>query len=152
MLSLPVAARREDTLAQDHFRRWITKHIDSWFTFSQRHGLGIEMEDIVLVTGFHRTRSWCNIAFYESRADAQVSFGVQVPGTLGTTINWQVSGQHNQGAVLSNGPSGEVCGAQLATTNGYRKAPTSSIRTYPIINAYLSEDIVSNVPSRYSRG
>ncbi|KAH9163721.1 hypothetical protein EDB89DRAFT_1859841 [Lactarius sanguifluus] len=109
VLSLPVAARREDTLAQDHFRTWITEHIDSWFAFlQQRHRLGIEMEDIVLVTGCHRTRSWSNIAFYESRADAHVSFGVQVPGVLGTSVNWQVLHQHTRGAVLSHGPSGDV--------------------------------------------
>ena len=66
------------------------------------------MEDLVLVTGCHRTRSWSNIAFYESRADAQVSFEVQVPGILGT-VRWRVSSQHIQGAQLSPGPSGEVC-------------------------------------------
>ncbi|KAI9441134.1 hypothetical protein BJY52DRAFT_504602 [Lactarius psammicola] len=107
VLSLPVAARREDTFAQAHFRRWITKHINSWFAFTQRHELGIEMEDIVLVTGCHRTRSWSNIAFYEGQADARVSFGVEVPGIYGTTVNWRVSSQHVQGAVLSRGPTGE---------------------------------------------
>ena len=66
------------------------------------------MEDIVLVTGCHRTRSWTNIAFYEGRAGARVSFGVQVPGIHGTTVHWRVSSQHVQGAVLSHGPSGEV--------------------------------------------
>ena len=77
------------------------------------------MEDIVLVTGFHRTRSWSNIAFYENQMHAQVSFGFQVPNILGTTVNWQVSGQDIQGAVLSHGPSGEVCGTQIATADGY---------------------------------
>ncbi|KAH9034024.1 hypothetical protein EDB83DRAFT_1785975 [Lactarius deliciosus] len=107
VLSLPVAARREDTFAQGHFRRWITRNIDSWFAFTQRHELGIEMEDIVLVTGCHRTRSWSNIAFYEGQAGGRVSFGVQVPGIYGNTVNWQVLGQHVQGAMLSHGPSGE---------------------------------------------
>ncbi|KAH9057579.1 hypothetical protein EDB87DRAFT_1548684, partial [Lactarius vividus] len=77
VLSLPIAAQREDTFAQGHFRRWITKNIDSWFAFTQRHELGIEMEDIVFVTGCHRTRSWSNIAFYEGQAGGRVSFGVQ---------------------------------------------------------------------------
>ncbi|KAH9004603.1 hypothetical protein EDB86DRAFT_1966273 [Lactarius hatsudake] len=105
-LSLPVVARREDTLSQAHFGTWMTRHIDSWFAFSQRHGLGIEMEDIVLVTGNHRTRSWSNIAFYESRVDSRVSLRVQAPG-IGTTVHWQVLSQRIQGAVLSHGPSGE---------------------------------------------
>ncbi|KAH9046543.1 hypothetical protein EDB84DRAFT_656724 [Lactarius hengduanensis] len=85
-LSLPVVARREDTLSQAHFGTWMTRHIGSWFALSQRHGLGIEMEDIVLVTGNHRTRSWSNIAFYESRVDSRVSLRVQAPG-IGTTVH-----------------------------------------------------------------
>jgi len=119
VLSLPVTAQREDTLAQAHFRQWITRHIDSWFAFSQRHGLGIEMGDILFVTGCHRTRSSGNIVFYESQVNARVSFAVQVPGIVGTTVNWQVSSQHIQGAVVSHGPSGEVCGTQIAIANGY---------------------------------
>ncbi|KAH9072147.1 hypothetical protein EDB83DRAFT_2571938, partial [Lactarius deliciosus] len=105
-LSLPVVARREDTLSPTHFGTWMIRHIDSWFTFSQRHGMGIEMEDIVLVTGCHRTRSWSNIAFDESQADSRVSLRVQAPD-IGTTVHWRVLSQRIQGAVLSHGPSGE---------------------------------------------
>ena len=112
-----MAARREDTFAQAHFRKWMTKHIDSWFSFTQRHGLGIEMEDVVLVTGCHRTRSWTNIAFYEGQADARVSFGVKVTDIYGTAVKWQASSQHAQGAVLSHGPSGEVCSVQVIMFN-----------------------------------
>jgi hypothetical protein len=36
------------------------------------------MEDIILVTGTHRTRSWTNVAFPGGQVDAQVSFGVNV--------------------------------------------------------------------------
>jgi hypothetical protein len=74
------------------------------------------MEDVVLVTGRHRTRSWSNIAFYESQTDAQVSFGVQVTGGF---VNWQVLSRNIQGAVMSHGPSGEVYGTQIARANGY---------------------------------
>jgi hypothetical protein len=78
------------------------------------------MEDIVLVTGSHRARSWSNIAFCEGRVGARVSFGVKVPGIHGTTVHWRVSSQDVQGAVLSHGPSGEVrAGVQIATSNGY---------------------------------
>ena len=80
-------------------------HVDSWLNFSQRLGLGITMEDIVLVTGCHRTRSRSNIVFH---ADSRVSLRVtvQTPGP-GTTVRWQVLS--TQGAVLSYGPNGEVC-------------------------------------------
>ena len=109
MLSLPVTARREDTLAQGAFMRWIVKHIDNWFAFARRLELGIDnMEEIILVTGCDRTRSWTNVAFLEHQADAQVSFGVRVEGP-NTNINFQFSPENARGAVLRHGPEGAVC-------------------------------------------
>ena len=141
VLSFPVASRREDTLARDQFREWIITHINSWFAFTQMLRLGIEMEDIVLVTGCHRTRSWSNIAFNEVQTDAHFSLGVEVAGTLGASINWRASNLRIQGAVLSQGPSGEVCvrSREVVETN---KPPY--YRTYLRINAYLFEDTGSN--------
>ncbi|KAI9448133.1 hypothetical protein H4582DRAFT_65681 [Lactarius indigo] len=107
VLSLPVTAQREDTLTRGHFRKWITRHIDSWFSFTQELGLGIEMEDIVLVTGCHRTRSWSNIAFNDIQTDARLSLGVEVAGALGASVNWRVSSHRIQGAVLGHRPNGE---------------------------------------------
>ena len=83
------------------------KHIDSWLAFARKLGLGIEqMEDVILVTGYDRTRSWTNIAFLGSQGDAQVSFGVKVEGP---GINFQFSPEDAQGAVLRHGPEGMVC-------------------------------------------
>jgi hypothetical protein len=95
------------------------KHIDSWLAFTHMHGLGLEMEDIVLVTGCHRTRSWSNIAFNEFQKDAQFSLGVEVAGSFGASVNWRASNLRVQGAVLSQGPSGEVCGMQIARSDVY---------------------------------
>ena len=111
-----MAARREDTLARGHFRKWIIRHIDSWFAFAQELGLGIEMEDIVLVTGCHRTRSWSNIAFTEVQADARVSLGVDVTGLFGASVNWRVSSFRTQGAVLGHRTNGEVCLTRIFAT------------------------------------
>jgi hypothetical protein len=77
------------------------------------------MEDIVLVTGRHRTRSWTNIAFYEGQADAQVSFGVRVADDVSASVNWQVSRKNIQGAMLSQGPSGMVCDEVFARASEY---------------------------------
>lgn len=108
MLSLPVPARREDTVARGEFGAWIVKHIDRWLAFCRSLGLGVEhMEDIVLVTGCHRTRSYTNVTFSETRDGAQVSFGVQV-GVSGADITWQLSREQIRGVVLNCGPSGDV--------------------------------------------
>ena len=91
--------------------RWIVKHIDNWFAFARRLELGIQqMEEIILVTGCDRTRSWTNIAFLENQVDAQVSFGVRVEGpTSNTGINFQFLPENSRGAVLHHGPEGTVC-------------------------------------------
>ena len=104
-LVLPVEARREDTICPDRFRTWMLGHIDSWFDFSQQNGLGIMMEDIVLLTGCHRTTSRSNIIFHASRTDSRVSLRVQSPHP--GAVYWEVLNNH--GAMLSHGPSGEVC-------------------------------------------
>ena len=73
MLSLPVDAQRQDTRAKGDFRKWMVKHIDSWFAFARGLGLGIEhMEEIVLVTGLHLTRSWANIVFLGGHANGHM--------------------------------------------------------------------------------
>ena len=84
------------------------KHIDSWFAFAQKLGFGIEhMEEIILVTGCDRTRSWANVAFLGSHVDSKVSFGVQVRGPA-PRINFQFSPENARGAVLRHGPEGTV--------------------------------------------
>ena len=109
VLSLPVAAGREDTLAQGDFGRWMVKHIDSWFAFGRSLGLWIEqMEDIVLVTGCDRTRSWTNIAFLGAeREEARVTFGVKVDDP-GTGIHFQLLPGLVRGAMINQGPQGVV--------------------------------------------
>ena len=67
------------------------------------------MEDIVLVTGTHRTRSWTNVAFPGGCKDAQASFGAKVDLRSDiVTVNWHFSQEHNRGAILNCGPDGEV--------------------------------------------
>jgi hypothetical protein len=122
-MSLPVIARSADTLSLAHFRKWIGRNIDNWFAFTEMHGLGLNMEDIVFVTGCHRTRSWCNVAFTEVHTDAQFSLGVEVTGAFGARINWRASNLHVQGAVLSQGPSGEVRGTYRWSVKSFNMLP-----------------------------
>ena len=108
VLSLPVSAQRDDTLAQGGFGRWMVKHVDSWFAFARMLGLGIEqMEDIILVTGCDCTRSWTNIVFLGGQIDARVSFGVEIEG-LDTSVRFQLSPGLGRGAIINQGPQGTV--------------------------------------------
>ena len=96
------------------------KHIDRWFAFTLRLQLGIEMEDIILVTGCHRTRSRAVAAFLEGQDDAQVSFGVKTANVDGpdTSITWQFSPANIRGAVVDWGPDGKVCYLLLTRPRG----------------------------------
>ncbi|KAH9165399.1 hypothetical protein EDB89DRAFT_2233439 [Lactarius sanguifluus] len=106
VLSLPVTARREDTISLGHFRKWIIKHIDSWLAFAHELGVGIEMEDIVLVTGCHRTKSWTNTVLNEVQTNLRLSLGVEV-GASGASVRWESSNLQIQGATVCQGPNGE---------------------------------------------
>lgn len=109
-LCLPIRAKGADTVASADFGKWMIKHIDCWFEWARQLGLGVNsMEDIILVTGTHRTRSWTNLAFLGGQEDAQASFGAKVNhcGDI-ITLNWQFSHERDRGVVLNCGPDGEV--------------------------------------------
>ena len=85
------------------------KRIDTWLAFARRLGLGIEhMEEIVLVTGRDRSKSWNNVAFLGHQTDAQVSLGVKIVQGLEDSIEWQSLPGQIHGAVLNEGPGGKV--------------------------------------------
>jgi hypothetical protein len=99
-LYLPVDAQSYDTFSRRDFGQWMINHIDSWFAFARQLGLGIEqMEDIILVTGCHRTRSWANVAFLEGHMDAHASFGVKMNDNPAASVKCQFSPLGIQGAM-----------------------------------------------------
>ena len=109
-LSLPVNARREDTLAKGAFGEWIVKNIDRCFASTQDLQLGIEqMEEIILVTGCDHTRSWTNVAFLGGGGDAEASFRERIlHGPDNDSVIIQFSDDHAMKAVLNLGPEGSV--------------------------------------------
>ena len=119
VLCLPIRAKREDTVARVKFRKCIVKHIDRWFAWARELELGVDrMEDIILVTGTHRTRSCVNVAFPGGQKNAQVSFRAKVdfPGD-NVAINWHFSHERNRGAFLNCGPEGEVRRSTVVLAN-----------------------------------
>jgi hypothetical protein len=112
-LFLPVRAQRKDTIARGEFGKWIIEYVERCLVFAQQLGLGlVHMEDIILVTGYHRTKSWANVAFMKSHTDAQpeVSFRADVTNNNDSeVINWRFSPDRSRGAELNLGPDGEVC-------------------------------------------
>ncbi len=110
VLSLPVDAQRQDTQAKGAFGEWMIKNIDTWFAFTRSLGLGIKhMEEVVLVTGLHLTRSWANVAFFKGQVNGQASLGVEVVHRPDVSIKWKCSPGSVRGGVRSWGPGGRVC-------------------------------------------
>jgi hypothetical protein len=100
----------ENTVAIADFGHWIIKHIDRWFVWARQLGLKIDrMEDIILVTGTHCSRSWTNVIFPGGQKGGQTSFGAKVDhyGDI-VVINWQFLHDCNRGAILNCGPGGKV--------------------------------------------
>ena len=105
VLCLPIQAKGENTVARTKFGKWIISHIDRWFAWARQLELGVErMEDSILVTGTHRTRSWTNVAFPGGQGGAQALFGSKADhrGDV-VSIHWQFSHEHNRGVVLNCG-------------------------------------------------
>ena len=67
------------------------------------------MEEIILVTGCHRTKSWFNVAFLERHADAQGSFRMKEKYDPAVRVKRQFSAWSAQGAVCNWSPEEEVC-------------------------------------------
>ena len=63
--------------------------MDSWFSFAQRRGLGVErIEDLILVTGCTLVTSWGAAAFLDSTLGAEVSLKTQALDGGGARFNW----------------------------------------------------------------
>ena len=156
VLCLPVQAKRKNTVASADFGKWIIKHIDHWFTWARQLGLGISrMEDLILVTGTHCTRSCTNVAFPGGQGDALASFGAKVDHRSdGVAINWQFSHELIRGVELNCGPDGEVwlytaCAARWILKYCLRDLVPA--RTYRRISASSYEGFVPLVSSGYCR-
>jgi hypothetical protein len=126
------------------------KHIDTWFAFARGLGLGINrMEDIILVTGRHLTKSWVNVAFTQRRPDAGVSFDAQV-SRHSRHSHVFLEQDYVRGGDLKLGPTGMVW---IRTISGVRRIlkllghDLARTRIYRKINAYLFEDSVSHASS-----
>ena len=130
----------------------MVKHIDHLFAFARQFELGIEqMEEIVLVTGCDRSRSWTNIVFLGG--PAQASFRVKAVHSLDTNTNIQFSPGNVDGALLNQGPEGKVrwYAFKFATATDPIRLLHDLVpfRIYPRASAFLSEGFVSLAPSKY---
>ena len=56
------------------------EHINSWYDFAnQQLGIGLEVEDIIFVSGFTKTRTWAEATFCNCRTNAELHINVGAP-------------------------------------------------------------------------
>ena len=66
------------------FEDYIRDHVDKWFNWAQKTGLGVErMEDLILVTGRTLVTSWAAAVFVDNAFDAEISLASRKLDTAG---------------------------------------------------------------------
>jgi hypothetical protein len=91
LLILPHDGVHTDVIRTKVFEDYIRNHVDQWFSFAKRSGLGVErMEDLILVTGCTMVTSWGAAAFIDSDQDAEVSLSVELQPKGGASFSWRV--------------------------------------------------------------
>ncbi|KAH9171310.1 hypothetical protein EDB89DRAFT_1118021 [Lactarius sanguifluus] len=112
-LSLPFNADSVDAIRTKIFGRYIRKHCDSWLEFATINGLGVRLEDIVLVTGCDLTSSWAMAVFVNSWDPIRLS--VQASQAGSARFQWDVTNQpHN------NEPNQNVVKSHCVFIRGFR--------------------------------
>jgi hypothetical protein len=72
------------------FEDYIRDHVDKWFNWAQKNGLGgVErMEDLILVTGRTLVTSWAAAAFMDNTFDAEISLASRLLANVGINFVW----------------------------------------------------------------
>jgi len=97
------------------------QHIDTWFAFARQYEPRIKMEEIILVTDCHRTRSWANFVCLADRIGAEAEFGVNAVHVPTVNIQWQFWQWRIRGARYNVGPEGEnLPESQCVSFSGFR--------------------------------
>ncbi|KAI0315881.1 hypothetical protein OF83DRAFT_1021746, partial [Amylostereum chailletii] len=68
----------ENVLHKQNYEDYMLKNIDRWHALTVQHGMGLKMEEIILVTGRDLVRSWANAAFCSTDFEASVSLEAEI--------------------------------------------------------------------------
>ena len=89
LLSLPNGGYREDVIRTKVFEDYIRDHVDSWFSWAQKIGLGVDrMEDLILVSGCTMATSWAAASFVDDTSEAEISLASTLLGNAGASFVW----------------------------------------------------------------
>ncbi|TFY74339.1 hypothetical protein EWM64_g9674 [Hericium alpestre] len=79
---LPQGASGEDVNDEEIFLDYIVANCDSWLAFTESKGFGVDMKDILLVTGRDLTSSWTPVVFTPHITKIKLSMAARSPSLL----------------------------------------------------------------------
>lgn len=89
LLSLPRGGCHENAITTGVFQKYIRNNAINWFSWAQRHGLGVQrMEDLILVSGCTLVTSWAAAAFVDPTLNAEISLESRTLSNGGTDFVW----------------------------------------------------------------
>ncbi|EIM79906.1 uncharacterized protein STEHIDRAFT_172904 [Stereum hirsutum FP-91666 SS1] len=93
VLAISEDATRQDAHLLVNYETYMLENCSRWLALVEMQGLGLRMEDIVLVTGCDLTSAWAVAAFTDSGVDASVQLhvGATPAGAvdIGTNVSWR---------------------------------------------------------------
>lgn len=93
VLAISEDATRQDAHLLVNYQTYMLENCSRWLALVEMQGLGLRMEDIVLVTGCDLTSAWAVAAFTDSGVDASVQLhvGATPAGAVdfGTNVSWR---------------------------------------------------------------
>jgi hypothetical protein len=134
VLIMDDVAYRQDAIENDHYRRYILEHHNSWLSFAKKQGRNIDLSELILVTGCDKTSDWACAAFSKTSksASASLQVGGCVRGGLHVWGRWE-----HEGSVFANeGP--KVLLPLVQTTKLVAGPARSSTLPWPLKRFFAS--------------
>ncbi|KAI0315882.1 hypothetical protein OF83DRAFT_1084666 [Amylostereum chailletii] len=138
----------ENILCMQDYKNYIIKNIERWHASTVRNGLGLKMEQIMLVSGRDLVKSWANAAFCNTEFEASVSLEADIAMVSGIKLAVNVRFSNIDGADYGWGPqqdelvdvptqasAGPGADPERETSPSTDVAPSSSNTFSPLIYA-----------------
>ncbi|KAI0027061.1 hypothetical protein K488DRAFT_15142, partial [Vararia minispora EC-137] len=98
-------AWHEDSRMKKEYKRLFLKHHDAWLAYAQEEDPDLRMEDLVLVTGCDRTRTWATAVIDDVVVEGDLTLKVNLQNLGGISVTCGLRWERTHGAQCNWGPS-----------------------------------------------
>ncbi|KAI0315936.1 hypothetical protein OF83DRAFT_306064 [Amylostereum chailletii] len=142
VLAIPDTVHAEQIRNPGAYDRYVETHAERWHALAARRHLGLQMEDLMLVTGRDLTKSWGNAVFCDHSLDGRISLEVDFAPLGGAQVASHIRWTNVQNAMINWGPDpedeeeeeeeAEAAPASDAVEGPSAGAPSSARRRVPL--------------------